>query len=141
MNAIDALRRALAATFGFYFLTHSFHWNVEGPLFPELHALFGSLYDDAFGAVDRLAEELRALDEYAPRSLGEIGIGAPTAAAIDALDMIRQTDEANAGVLVALNEASAAAMTAGKAGLANFLQERIDVHSKHAWMLRATLKG
>jgi len=28
-----------------------------------------------------------------------------------------------------------------KMGLANFLQDRIDAHEKHGWMLRSIIKG
>jgi DNA-binding ferritin-like protein len=30
---------------------------------------------------------------------------------------------------------------AGKRGIVNFLEDRIDVHEKHAWMLRSYTKG
>jgi len=37
--------------------------------------------------------------------------------------------------------AHAAAEAAGKRGIVNFLEDRIDAHDKHGWMLRSFTKG
>ena len=65
-------RTALADTFFMYQKAHSYHWNVEGNLFPMLHEFFGNLYEEIYGAVDPMAEQIRSLNEYAPRDV-EIG--------------------------------------------------------------------
>jgi DNA-binding ferritin-like protein len=41
-------------------------------------------------------------------------------------------------VLDALKNAYDLADKEGELGLANFLQDRMDIHKKHGWMLRAT---
>ncbi|WP_316172424.1 DNA starvation/stationary phase protection protein [Bradyrhizobium sp. SZCCHNRI2049] len=141
MDLIASVRLALAQTWAFYFLAHSFHWNVRGPLFAPFHKLFGDLYEDLHGAVDDLAERLRTLGVLAPSSLDEILAGAtitftaPPAAA----DMVVQLLAANAIAIAAIDAANEAAIASGNDGLANFLQERLDAHAKWGWMLQATL--
>ena len=34
------LSKLLAETYTLYLTTHNFHWNVTGPMFNSLHALF-----------------------------------------------------------------------------------------------------
>ena len=52
--------------------------------------------------------------------------------------MIAELISTNEDVIASLNDACAAAIKAGKAGLANFLQDPIDTHEKNGWMLKAT---
>lgn len=140
----DALRHALGETFAFYFKAHVFHWNVVGPTFPELHALFGSLYEDAHGAVDDLAERLRTLGEFAPNGFYEMletATIADSGGNLSAPAMVRELHSANESVISALYSANDEATKQGNQGLANFLQERMDKHAKHGWMLAATAGG
>jgi DNA-binding ferritin-like protein len=44
-------------------------------------------------------------------------------------------------VIASLTAAYEAANEANKIGLANFLQDRVDIHEKHGWMLRSFSKG
>ena len=62
----EAMGAALADTFMFYLEAHIFHWNVTGPRFSQLHGLFGEIYEDAFEAVDGIAERIRALNVLTP---------------------------------------------------------------------------
>lgn len=141
MDLVAPLRLALADTFALYFMAHSFHWNVRGPLFQQLHDLFGAFYEDVHGAVDDLAERIRTLDALAPGSLQEIAAGSSIAfgPVPSAMEMVMQLVAANEAVIAALTSANDAAVTAGNDGLANFLQERLDAHAKWGWKLKATL--
>ena len=143
-DVADPLRRALADTWAFYFQSHSFHWNVQGPLFRELHSFFGDLYTDAQGAADGLAEQLRALGEFAPTSLAQIdelsAIGFPDSIPT-AIGMVERLASDNDKVLASLGEAQKAADEAGEEGLANYLQDRLNTHKKWGWMLKATAEG
>ncbi len=42
---ISQLRTILGTKFALYFKAHSYHWNVEGPDFPEYHGFLGDFYD------------------------------------------------------------------------------------------------
>ena len=67
------LSRLLADTYTLYLTTHNFHWNVTGPMFNTLHAMFMTQYTELWNAVDPIAERIRALGHPAPGSYGQFG--------------------------------------------------------------------
>src|SRR5512143_2778884 len=67
------LARLLADTYTLYLTTHNFHWNVTGPMFNTLHAMFMAQYTELWNAVDPIAERIRALGHAAPRSYAQFG--------------------------------------------------------------------
>lgn len=143
-NAIEAMKVVLADTFSLYLKAHNYHWNVEGPDFPQLHSFFGSFYEELWGAVDGVAEHIRTLDAYAPGSLSRFKelttiddeLKIPTPA-----EMCRRLYADNEKVLASIQTAFDAAEAEGLIGLSDFLQGRSDVHKKHAWMLRSIIKN
>ena len=140
---IEIMRKVLADTFAMYLKAHNYHWNVEGPNFPQYHDFFGKLYEELHGAVDPIAEEIRSLDAYAPGSFSrflelteiEDETNVPMAREM-ALKLLRDNDT----VLNTLNVAFKLADQFDRQGLADFVAGRIDVHNKHAWMLRSIIK-
>ena len=64
----EMMKKVLADSFAFYLKAHNYHWNVEGMNFPQYHEFFGNLYEEVYGSIDSTAEEIRALDTYAPGS-------------------------------------------------------------------------
>jgi len=140
----DALRKNLADTFALYLKTHFYHWNVEGADFYEYHKFFNKLYDELWLAVDSIAEHIRTLNEYAPGSLSrfkELTTIQDELAIPSGLGMVEKLLSDNSIVIDNLNITQKMATQAGQDGIANFLQERIDIHNKHGWMLRSTLKN
>ena len=136
----DLLKTYLASTFAYYLKAHMFHWNVEGPDFGELHEFFSNIYEDAFGAVDPIAEHIRALNSYAPGSLtrfAQLSVIDDQINIPNALKMIKELEMDNNKLKDELTKAYKLAETANEAGLSNFLQDRIDIHAKHGWMLRS----
>ena len=69
----EGLGRLLADSYTLYLKTHNFHWNVTGPMFNTLHAMFEQQYTELATAVDEIAERIRALGEPAPGSYAEFG--------------------------------------------------------------------
>src|SRR5512144_2741869 len=67
----DGLSRLLADTYTLYLTTHNFHWNVTGPMFNSLHAMFMGQYTELWNAVDPIAERIRALGHPAPGSYAQ----------------------------------------------------------------------
>lgn len=138
-----SLRIALSNTFMLYFKAHSHHWNVKGMQFSQLHSFFGDLYEDAFGAVDGLAEQIRALGEDAPKTIGEmyeyktVNEGNVS---VTAEEMLNDLLIANAGVIESLNKAMEYATAANDQGLMDYLAGRLDTHKKNAWMIRSHLQ-
>ena len=141
-----SLKSCLANTFVMYFKTHGFHWNVEGIHFSQYHDFFGDLYDELYGAVDPLAENLRKLGEYAPKSLTELYTSSTLSentfiVGNNVKDMLNSLAMDNNEVINCLNKTFALANAVNEQGLANFIAERIDTHKKHAWMITSSLKG
>jgi len=138
-----SLKTAFASEFSFYLKAHNFHWNVEGPLFAQLHKLFKTIYKEVYGAIDPFAEHLRALQIYTPASYSKF-------------NMLTKVEDENSvpdwnGMLTELLADSERmadifritfdmAEAAGDHGLSNFLADRQDQHKKHSWMLRSSLK-
>jgi starvation-inducible DNA-binding protein len=142
-KVILALKAALADSFVFYYKAHQSHWNVEGILFAQFHDLFGKIYEEVYGSIDILAEELRALDAYAPMStaaLRELSGIEEESIFRDARDMTAVLLEDISTVLKSLEMAYHFAELEHQHGLSNILAERQDAFKKHRWMLRSTLK-
>lgn len=132
------LSRLLADTYAVYLKTHGYHWNVRGPNFGSLHQLFMTQYTEMWTAIDLIAERIRALGHLAPQGY----------AAFAELSDIRDGDPAKGpeGMLedlLAGHEALIATARAAREGAddvsASIIDDRIDAHEKHAWMIRATL--
>lgn len=138
----NALKIAFASEFSFYLKAHNYHWNVTGPMFPQLHDLFGKIYEEVYGSIDTFAEEIRAAGAFVPASYTRFSmltqIEDETAIPADR-DMLQEllSDSERMSKLLKLTFDMATAQ--GQDGLADFLAGRIDAHKKHSWMLRSTL--
>jgi len=144
MNLIDAVKVVLANNFALYLKAHYFHWNVEGPDFAQFHEFFENLYTEIYSSIDHFAEEIRALDAYAPGSFNryiELSQISGEDRILTSLEMLRQLQVDNQTMIASLNTAYNLANTANEIGLSNFIQDRTDQHKKHAWMIRSFLKG
>lgn len=136
-------RTALADTFFMYLKAHSYHWNVEGINFPQLHKFFGDLYDELHGSVDPMAEHIRALNEYAPRNIEEMYEDKTVDcknSSKSARDMVSDLLQTNEQVVISLNNLFAELEKKNDQGFMNFVADRLDTHKKHGWMLRSILK-
>jgi starvation-inducible DNA-binding protein len=138
----DLLKKTLAETFSLYLKAHNYHWNVEGENFIQYHEYLGDLYEEIFNSIDDIAEKIRIIGSYAPGSLSRF----KELSEIEDELMIRTSKEMfttllrdNQILLNTLNETLKRALEVNKQGLADFLAGRIDVHDKHAWMLRSFL--
>lgn len=141
---VGQMKGLLASTFALYLKAHYFHWNVEGPDFAQYHEFFGNFYESVYGNVDKIAEEIRALDAYAPGSFNrysELSSIMGEERILPARDMLAQLLSDNATYLTLLSEVYNAAESANQIGLSNYIQDLTDQHKKHQWMLRAFNKG
>ena len=139
-----ALKTLLADIFVMYFKTQSYHWNVEGIEFSQYHKFFGKIYEEVYSSIDVTAEQIRALDEYAPMSISEMydlkTIEEDTTRPILLVDMLTNLQTANNAIIDNLNKLFALASEQNEQGVADFAAGRIDTHKKHGWMLRSSLK-
>lgn len=139
----DDLKVLLASSFSFYLKATNFHWNVEGPDFPQYHGFLGDLYTEVYGSIDKVAEYIRTLDSYAPGSLSrysELTIIEDQLMIPKAELMMEELAADNTKMIELLNHCFASAESENQQGVANFIAERLDAHQKHGWMLRSILK-
>src|SRR3954465_69868 len=98
----EGLSRLLADTYTLYLKTHSFHWNVIGPMFNTLHLMFETQYNELALAVDLIAERIRALGFPAPGSYAQyakLSSIPETEGVPEARDMIRLLVEGQEAVV------------------------------------------
>ena len=141
---INRMKVVLATSYAFQLKAHNYHWNVEGVNFPQYHDFFGKLYEEVHDAVDSIAEHIRALDGYAPGSFDrfkQLSSIADETSIPSAQMMCSRLLEDNNKVIQDLTFAYTEAESKKQFGLANFLQDRIDIHQKHGWMVRSIVKG
>jgi len=143
LKIAQGLSGLLADSYTLYLMTHNFHWNVKGPMFNTLHAMFMTQYTEQWNALDLIAERIRALGHPAPGTYKEF-VQLATVNEVDgvpkALDMVRH--------LVAAQEATARTArslfpvvdAANDQPTADLLTQRLEVHEKTAWMLRSLLE-
>ena len=140
----EGLSRVLADTYTLYLTTHNFHWNVTGPMFNSLHAMFMAQYTELWNAVDPIAERIRSLGHTAPGSYAQFGAltSLKDAPAVPpaALDMVRVLVEGHEAVARTARRIFAIAAEASDEPTADLLTQRLAVHEQAAWMLRANLE-
>ena len=126
-----------------YHRAHAAHWNVTGPDFPQWHDKFGEIYDDVYGSLDPIAENIRKIGAYPPFRLQELSARAtvPDSPVDDysSETLVADLLMVNAGVLECLMDAFSVASAVNQQGIANFLAERIDAHQKWNWQLSISL--
>lgn len=140
----EGLSHLLADTYSLYLKTHNFHWNVTGPMFQTLHAMFETQYDELAIAVDLIAERIRALGHPAPGSYTEFqklsavteSVGTHTAT-----QMIAELVQGQETVVRTARSLYPAVEKASDEATADLLTQRIQLHEKTAWMLRSLLES
>ncbi|MGC2857604.1 Dps family protein [Novispirillum sp. DQ9] len=138
----EGLSRLLADTYTLYLKTHNFHWNVTGPMFNTLHLMFEAQYNELALAVDLIAERIRSLGVAAPGSYAQFAAltsikeegGVPKAE-----EMIAQLVQDHETVIRTARAIFPLADEANDEPTADLLTQRLQVHEKTAWMLRALL--
>ena len=139
----ESLARLLADTYTLYLKTHNYHWNVTGPMFNTLHAMFMGQYTEMATAVDDIAERIRALGLPAPgsyREFAQLSSIPEESDAPDAAEMIRRLVKGQEQVVRTAREAFPAAEAARDEATADLLTQRLQLHEKNAWMLRSLLE-
>ena len=140
----EGLSRVLADTYTLYLTTHNFHWNVTGPHFNSLHAMFMAQYTELWTSTDVIAERIRALGHYAPGSYAEFSKIATVPDVPEhppkAMEMVRILVKGHETVSRIAREFIPVAEEAGDDPTADMLTARCTVHDQTAWMLRSLLE-
>lgn len=143
-QVVKTLSVLLADSYLLMLKTHNYHWNVTGPHFGALHTMFQGQYEELFAAVDEMAERLRALGEKAPGSFADFAklsklkeeTGHPAAN-----DMIQNLADDHETLAADADAVLKAATEIGDDATGDLAIERIQLHQKTVWMLKAHLAG
>lgn len=139
----EGLKRLLADSYTLYLQTHNFHWNVTGMQFRELHLMFEEHYTELATAVDEIAERIRTLDVPAPGTYKEFAQlssikevdGVP-----EASEMVELLTKGHEQVIKTARMVLKVAQEADDESTASLVSDRMSIHEKTAWMLRATTR-
>lgn len=139
-SVAQSLKHLLADSYSLYLQTHNFHWNVTGPHFVELHSMFEQQYTELALAVDEIAERIRTLGDAAPGTYTQFAqlskvdeiIGVP-----NATEMVNILKENHENVVRTCREVLSLAQHACDESTIALVSDRMRVHEKTAWMLRA----
>jgi len=140
VNIAEGLKRLLADSYTLYLQTHNFHWNVTGPQFRELHLMFEDHYTELAIAVDEIAERIRTLDVVAPgtyKAFAELSSIKEVDDVPEAKEMVRILTQGHEQVVKTCREVLVPAQAAADESTAALVSDRMRVHEKTAWMLRA----
>ena len=139
-NLIEEMKKLLASSFSLYLKAHNYHWNVTGPNFGQYHDFFGELYEEIHASIDTTAEEIRKLGDFAPGSLSrysELTVIPDETTIPESSVMFRRLAADNDAVIGVLYTANGMADEQNKIGTVDYLESRIGIHEKHAWMLKS----
>jgi starvation-inducible DNA-binding protein len=137
------LSKLLADNYTLYLKTHSFHWNVTGPMFNTLHLMFETQYNELWLANDQIAERIRSLGYPAPGTYEEyvkLASVKETPGQPKAEEMVRLLVEGNEAVVRTARSVFPVVDKAGDEPTADLLTQRMQIHEKNAWMLRSLLE-
>lgn len=130
----------LADSYVLHNSTQVCHWNVEGPQFHSLHAMFEQQYGELAEAIDVIAERVRSLGFYTPGTLTDLTkhsrIQQPGNLR-DSKEMLRHLIEAHRQVVHRATELRGEAEDALDEATVDLLVERLRVHEKTLWILRS----
>ena len=140
-TAAVAVQKVVNETIVFGIAAQRAHWNVMGENFEQYHALFGGIYEDAFDALDSIAEEIRKMDVFV-ENLTNMVMNASfkdDATETDPKSLAESLLQKN----MALNETILAAFAACSAvnaqGTADIMAARDGMHKKWSWQLKSSL--
>ena len=139
----EGLSKILADSYMVYLKTHNYHWNVTGSHFHSLHEQFEEQYTELAQAIDEIAERIRSIGYRAPGSFMEFSkitsIEEDTDQP-DALEMVKRLALDNETILRTARSVLPACGKADDEASIDLITERLNVHSKTAWMLRSHLE-
>lgn len=139
----DGLKNLLADSYTLYLQTHNFHWNVTGPQFRELHLMFEEHYTELATAVDEIAERIRTLGIAAPgtyQAFAQLSAIKEVEGVPSAEDMVTLLTKGHEQVVKTCRAVLKTSQAADDESTSALVSDRMRIHEKTAWMLRATVK-
>jgi len=140
VEVAESLKKLLADSYTLYLQTHNFHWNVSGPRFRELHLMFEEQYTELATAVDDIAERIRTLGVIAPgtyKAFAKLSSIEEVEDVPSADEMVLTLKQSHEQVVKTCRAALKHAQNADDESSLALISDRMRVHEKTAWMLRA----
>ncbi len=141
---IKKLEKVLSATYGLYFKTQVYHWNIEGKMFYQAHLLLQTHYEDLALAVDLIAEKIVMLGTKVSINLdikgkdNGISVGDENFAPRQMLEDLVKSHKVLIDILKdAVEEASDAKDLVAE----SILVDRVAFHEKAIWFIESMLKN
>ena len=121
--------------------TKNYHWNVEDPRFNDLHKFLDEQYEQLSGAVDEIAERVRAVGGRTRATLKEFinssQIREDVGSYPNADTMLGNLLSDHETIIKTLRKNINECQELNDEGTANFLTDKMEEHEKMAWMLRS----
>lgn len=142
MNTTEQLTQVFYDNFVAYYRSHVAHVNIIGRNFQSDHALLDGIYSDLQGQIDHIAELIRTLGEFMPRSISEIlehshiEDSELDGDSIDLLTAVRDDIEHLRDCYTELIEVAA---DEDNEPISNYAQDRVLALNKYLWQLDSTL--
>lgn len=137
-------KELLGTVFILYTKMHIFHWNVTGPSFPQYHKFLDDLYNEVWESIDEIAEHIRTLNSFAPVSMPrilELSQIKSEENIPDAISMFSILNRDNSFTIDLIKQIIEIADREKEYAFSNFLQDRLDKHKKHQWMISSIIKA
>jgi starvation-inducible DNA-binding protein len=139
---VNQLQGLLADVAIFYHTVHEFHWNVTGHDFYEYHKLYDEIVSDVYESIDPIAENIRKLGGYAKYKMSELiklaDLKEIDGEASNSKTLTNHLVVLNSELINTLMNTFNLANKSNQQGIANFIAERIDMHQKWNWFLKAS---
>lgn len=142
--SIGVLQACLSDAIDLTNATRQAHWNVKGPHFSALHAMFETFYTQLFEGTDEIAERIVQLGGIAHGTTQTVGAGTrlepyPTEL-LAGMDHVRALVPRYAQVAKTLRAGVDETAEAGDADTADLLTGQSRTLDKALWMLEAHLE-
>lgn len=145
-GVVKILSAVLADEFVLYTRLRKYHWNVTGPEFFSLHAVFEKQYTAIEQTIDIVAERIRTYGVFAPGTLEEFKEHArlkeQPGVNPDAQQMVEDIVSDHEAMVRSLREdIEAIDDNFDDVGAEDLLTGLMQDHQTQAWMLRSLLQG
>jgi len=140
----DDLNFLLANYQVFYMTLRSFHWNITGEKFFELHAKFEELYTDALTKIDEIAERILTLGATPLHTFSDYVQAADMAEARNVSDGREAVQKVLDGLALLIRierKVMGIAEEAADEGTAALMSDYLREQEKLVWMYGAYLRG
>jgi starvation-inducible DNA-binding protein len=145
-GVVEILNKSLADTYLLLIKTKKYHWDVVGPQFRTLHALWEEHYEALAENIDAIAERARALGGYplgtAEGFLKHASIREHAGDLPNASEMVARLVTDHEQIIRNLRKAvDKTADEFHDEGTSDFLTGLMEAHEEMAWMLRSFIEG